>query len=153
MLAELMKRWFFKHNAFRVEQVLIPKKRGVYLSRKARLVQDVVAVICLRQEDEISIDSLNEDLTRSLNYPINTDEVVQNLHHLHRTGLIDIDWHKRIIKRERHALKQYVTKFVVNQEIWPIVMEDWIRVSKAIQEKHNAVNMEYEELLLPKQTD
>jgi P-type Mg2+ transporter len=152
VLAELMKRWFFKRNAFRVEQVLIPKKRGVYLSRRARLVQDVVAVICLRQEDEISIDSLNEDLTRSLNYPINTDEVVQNLHHLRRTGLISIDWHKRIIKREG-TIKQYVTKFVVNQEIWPIILEDWIRVSKAIQEKHNAVNMEYEELLLPKQND
>jgi Mg2+-importing ATPase len=150
-LAEVMKYWFFKHNAYRIEQVLVPKKRGLYLSKRARLVQDVVAVVCLREEDEISIDSLIEDLVRSLNYPINTDEVIQNLHHLRRTGLINIDWHERTIKRES-TLKPYVTQFVMTQEIWSMVREDWIRVNKAILEKHKVVNEEYVELLMPKQS-
>ena len=149
-LAEVVKRWFYKRNAYRVEQVLVPKKRGLYLSRTARLVQDIVAVICLRVEDEITIDSLLEDLTRSLNYPINPDEVAQNLAHLRRTGLISIDWHKRTIKRQG-AVKAYVTKIVVAQTIWPMVYEDWVRINKAIQDRYGEVNAEYVELLTQKQ--
>jgi hypothetical protein len=150
VLAEVVKRWFFKRNSYRVEQVLVPKKRGLYFSRTARLVQDIVAIICLRAEEEITIDSLLEDLTRSFNYPINPDEVVQNLHHLRRTGLIGVDWHKRTVKRSG-TIRDYVNTYVVAQSIWPIVIEDWIKISKTTREKHNTVNSEYEELLMPKQ--
>ncbi len=145
-LAEVVKRLFYKRNAYRVEQVLVPKKRGLYLSRRARLVQDVIAVISLRVEDEISIDSLVEDLTRSLNYPINPDEVAQNLHHLRRTGLITIDWHKRTIKRQG-TLRGYVTKYVEAQTIWPMVYEDWVRINKTIFERYGETNTEYSALL------
>jgi membrane protein YdbS with pleckstrin-like domain len=147
---EVVKRWFYKKNAYRVEQTLVPKKRGLYLSRTARLVQDIVAVICLRVEDEITIDSLLEDLTRSLNYPINPDEVAQNLAHLRRTGLIGIDWHKRTIKRQG-TVKEYVTRIVMTQAIWPLVYEDWIRINKAIQDRYGEVNTEYVELILRKE--
>jgi Mg2+-importing ATPase len=145
-LAEVVKRWFYKRNSYRVEQALVPKKRGLYLSRRARLVQDVIAVICLRVEDEISIDSLIEDLTSSLNYPINPDEVAQNLHHLRRTGLITIDWHKRTIKRQS-IVRGYVTKYVETQTIWPMVYEDWVRINKAIFDRYGEVNPEYTALL------
>jgi Mg2+-importing ATPase len=149
-VVEVVKRWFYKRNAYRVEQVLVPKKRGLYLSRTARLVQDIVAVICLRVEEEITIDSLIEDLTRSLNYPINPDVVAQNLAHLRRTGLISIDWHKRTIKRQG-TVKEYVTRIVVAQTIWPMVYEDWVRINKAIQDHYGEVNAEYAELLMQKQ--
>jgi Mg2+-importing ATPase len=147
VLAEVVKRWFFKRNSYRVEQVLVPKKRGLYFSRTARLVQDIVAVICLRQDDEISIDSLLSDYTSSVNYPINPDEVVQNLHHLRRTGLISIDWHKRTITRSG-SIRDYVTKYVVSQSIWPIVIEDWIKISRIIQERYGSINPQYSELLI-----
>jgi hypothetical protein len=79
-LAEIVKNWFYKRQAYRLEQVLIPKKRvAFYLSRTGRLVQDMVAVICLRFENEILIDSLLEDLSRSVSYPIDSDQVLQNL--------------------------------------------------------------------------
>ncbi len=146
VLAEVVKRWFYKRNSYRVEQALVPKKRGLYLSRRARLVQDVIAVICLRLEDEISIDSLIEDLTRSLNYPINPDEVAQNLHHLRRTGLISIDWHNRTIKRQG-TVREYVTEYVETQAIWPMVYEDWVRINKAIFDRYGEVNTEYSALL------
>jgi hypothetical protein len=135
-----------------LEQVLIPKRRvALYLTRTARLVQDIVAVICLRFENEISIDSLLEDLARSANYPVNSDEVVQNLHHLRRAGLINIDWHQRTIKREK-SMKEYVTKRVVTNEMWPTTIEDWRKINKTIQDKYNKVNGEYQELLFPKQS-
>jgi Mg2+-importing ATPase len=146
VFAEVVKRWFYKRNSYRVEQALVPKKRGLYMSRRARLVQDVIAVICLRVEDEISIDSLIEDLTRSLNYPINPDEVAQNLHHLRRTGLISIDWHKRTIKRKDTA-RNYVTRHVETQKIWPLVYEDWVRINKAIFDRYGEVNTQYSALL------
>lgn len=149
-LVEVVKRWFYKRNAYRVEQALVPKKPGLYISRTARLVQDMVAVICLRADDEITIDSLFEDLTRSLNYPINPDEVAQNLAHLRRSGLISIDWRKRTIKRQG-TVRDYVTKIVMAQAVWPIVYEDWLRIYKSIQDRYEEANAEYVELLTQKQ--
>jgi Mg2+-importing ATPase len=150
-LAEVVKNWFYKRYAYRLEQVLIPKRRAAfYLSRTARLVQDMVAVMCLRFENEISIDSLLEDLSRSVSYPVNSDQVLQNLQHLRRAGLISVDWHRRTIKRER-PMKEYVTKRVMVSDMWPNVVEDWLKISKAIQDTYGKVNMEYQELLTPKQ--
>jgi hypothetical protein len=151
VLAEVVKNWFYKRYAYRLEQVLIPKRRAAfYLSRTARLVQDMVAVMCLRFENEISIDSLLEDLSRSVSYPVNSDQVLQNLQHLRRAGLISVDWHRRTIKRER-PMKEYVTKRVMISDMWPNVVEDWLKISKAVQDTYGKVNMEYQELLTPKQ--
>jgi DNA-binding PadR family transcriptional regulator len=110
----------------------------------------MVAVMCLRFENEISIDSLLEDLSRSVSYPVNSDQVLQNLQHLRRAGLISVDWHRRTIKRER-PMKEYVTKRVMVSDMWPNVVEDWLKISKAIQDTYGKVNMEYQELLTPKQ--
>ncbi len=150
VLAEGVKRWFYKHNSYRIEQVLIPKRRVLYLSRNARLVQDIVAVVCLRAEVESSFDSLVEDLARSFSYPVDSDQVLQSLQHLRRGGLINIDWHRRVIKREG-PMKEYVLKRVAASENWGIVLEDWLKIHKALQEKYGEVNAEYLELLSPKQ--
>ncbi len=149
VLAEIVKRWFFKRHAYRIEQVLIPKRHSFYLSRNARLVQDIAAVICLRPEVEISFDSLLDDLSRSLNVPLDSDQVFQNLQHLRRGGLITVDWRKRSIRREG-PIKEYVTKRVATSEMWPQVFEDWLRVSHVVLQKYNSVNPEFEELLSPK---
>ncbi len=148
VLAEVVKRWFYKRNSYRIEQVLVPKRRALYLGRNARLVQDVAAVICLRVENEISFDSLLEDLTRSLSYPIESDQVLQNLQHLRRGGLVSIDWHQKLIKREG-SMKEYITKRVVSSNTWPIVLEDWIKISRIIQEKYGTINSEFQEVLSP----
>jgi Mg2+-importing ATPase len=151
LLAEVVKNWFYARHAYRLEQVLIPKRRAaLYLSRTTRLVQDIVAVVCLRVEDEISVSSLLDDLARSMNYPFTADEVVQNLHHLRRTRLISIDWDKRLIKREK-PMKEYVATRVVTSEMWPIISEDWRRTSRAIEAEYGKANPEYRELLYPKQ--
>jgi hypothetical protein len=151
LLAEAVKNWFYARHAYRLEQVLIPKRRAaLYLSRTTRLVQDIVAVVCLRVEDEISVNSLLADLARSVDYPFKSDEVVQNLHHLRRTGLVSIDWHKRVIKREK-PMKEYVTTRVVTSEMWPTIMEDWRRISGTIEAEYGEANPEYRELLYPKQ--
>jgi Mg2+-importing ATPase len=150
VLAEIVKRWFFKHHAYRIEQALIPKRRTIYLSRNARLVQDIVAVVCLRTENEISFDSLIEDLSGSLSIPIDSDQVLQNLQHLRRGGLISVDWHQRVIKREG-PMKEYVTKRVAIGETWPMVLDDWLRINRVVQNKHGAVNPEFTELLGPRQ--
>ena len=150
VLAEVVKRWFFKRHAYRIEQVLIPKRRALYLSRNARLVQDIAAVVCLRKENEISFDSLVEDLSRSLSYPIDSDQVLQNLQHLRRGGLITVDWHLRVIKREG-PMKEYITKRVAPSETWSLLLEDWLKINRTINEKYGGVNQEYQELLFARQ--
>ena len=146
VLAQIVKNWFYKRYAYRLEQVLIPKRRAVYVSRTARLVQNMVAVISLRFEDEITIDSLIEDLSLTVTYPIDPDQVAKNLQHLRRTGLVSVDWHNRTIRREK-ALKEYVINNVLAGEMWPTIAGDWSRMKKAIEGKYGKVNTEYQELL------
>jgi hypothetical protein len=150
LLAEAVKRWFYKRYAHRVEQVLVPKRKSVFSSKTAKLMQDIVAVISLRFEDEISMDSLFEDLNSTVNYPFNPNEVTRNLQHMNRAGLIKVDWHLRIIKREP-PLKEHIMKNVVASEMWSTIAEDWRKINAVIQNKRNRVNAEYQELLFPKQ--
>ena len=150
VLAETVKRWFFKRHGYLLEQVLVPKRGTFYLTRTARFAQDIIAIISLRFEDEISIDSLFEDLNSTVNYPFNPNEVTRNLQYMSRAGLIKVDWHLRIIKREK-PLKEHVVKNLVASEMWPIIAEDWRKINAVIQNKRNGVNVEYQELLFPKQ--
>jgi hypothetical protein len=129
---------------------LVPKRKGFYLSKNARLVQNIAAVVCLREENEISLDSLLDDLSRSSNYPIDSDRVYQNLLHLRRGGLIDVDWHKRVIKRTG-PIKEYISKQVVASRMWPLISDDWIRIGKSIQDKYGKVNPDFHDFLFPKQ--
>jgi len=147
VLTEVVKKWFYNRYAYRLEQVLIPTKRArLYLSKTARLVQNMVAIICLRPEDEISMDSLLADLTSSVSYPLDSDQVGHNIQHLRRAGLISINWRQRTIKREK-PMKDYVTKQVVVSEFWPKMAEDWRKIGDIIQDKYNKVNPEYQNLL------
>lgn len=148
LLAETVKEWFYKRYAYRLEQVLIPRRpAGFYLSTTARLIQDMVGVICLRVEDEISVDSLLDDLKGSVTYPVNHELFIHNLQHLRRAGLISFNWQKRTIKREK-AIRDYVMQQVVNSEFWPRIAEDWWKISNTIQSKHGKLNMEYQNILL-----
>ena len=145
VLAETVKRFFYKHYGHRVEQVLVPKRKTIYTNRTVKLMQDMVAVISLRFEDEISIDSLSEDLTSALNYPINLNQMIKNLQHLKRSGLISMDWHSRTIKREEE-LEEYVKKNFVDNEMWSRVAEDWRRISASIENTRTTLNSKYKEL-------
>ena len=149
-LAEFVKRWFYKRHAFRIEQALVPKRKTLYLSKSAKLVQDVAAVVCLREENEISFDSLIEDLSRSLSYPIDSDRVYQSLQYLRRGGLIDVDWHSRRIKRSA-SIKEYITKRVATSPTWTLAYDDWLRIYRAIQDKYGKTNPDFQELFLPRQ--
>jgi len=148
-LAEVVKKWFYRRHAFRIEQVLVPKRKAFYLSRNARLVQDIVATICLRPETEIAFDSLLEDLRNTVSYPVDSDQVLQSLQYPRRGGLISVDWNKRTIKREG-SLKEYVTKRVVASEMWPNVVDDWLKIGRAIKEKYGAINPEYQDMISPR---
>jgi Mg2+-importing ATPase len=151
VLAEGVKRWFHKHHSYYVEQLLVPKKRGLYLSRRARLVQEIISVICLRAEDEISFDSLIEDLKQGLKYPINNNAVVQNLNHLHSAGLINMDWETRTIQRQG-TINEYVTEYVATRTIWSMVNKDWIRIRKAILDRYGETNTDYDILFKKQKT-
>jgi Mg2+-importing ATPase len=145
-LTEIIKSWFYKRYSYRLEQTLIPpRKIGLYLSKTARLIQSMVAVICLRFESEISIDSLTEDLKNSLGYTLDAEQIFHNLNHLRRAGLITVNWHEKTIKRER-AMEDYVVKHVTSN-FWPKVSKDWRKINAFIQTKYGKVNQEYQELL------
>ena len=147
-LAEVVKRWFYRRHAFRIEQVLVPKRKTLYLSANTRLTLDIAAVVCLRQENEISLDSLLDDL-KSLNYPIDSDRVDQNLQHLRRAGLIEVDWHMRLIKRTG-PIKEYVTKRVATNDIWSLIYDDWLNMNRVIQQKYGQANPDFQNLFAPK---
>ncbi|MGD6852380.1 MAG: magnesium-translocating P-type ATPase, partial [Candidatus Bathyarchaeia archaeon] len=148
LTAELVKVWFYKRNAYRIEQVLVPK-RTFYVTRTAKLMQDMIAAICLRVEDEFSIESLTDDLNSALAYPINSNQMARNLQYLRRSNLISVDWRRRTLKREG-ALYEYVEKSIVGGPNWSSVSDEWKKINNILLSKHGAVNPEYEELL-PKQ--
>jgi Mg2+-importing ATPase len=146
-LAEVVKSWFYKRYGYLLEQTLIPpKKIGIYLTKTAKLIQNVIATICLHPEDEITVDSLLEDLKRSMEYPLDYHQVGHTIQYLKRAGLIGFDWRQRTIKREK-PLKEYVTKQLMTSELWPKIAQDWHRISKTLQEKYGKINLEYQELL------
>ncbi len=149
-LAEAVKKWFYKRHAFRIEQSLVPKRKTFYLSKSARLVQDVAAVVCLREEAEISFDSLIADLSGSLSYPIDSDRVYQSLQYLRRGGLIEVDWQKKIIKRS-DSIKEYIKKRISTSQTWPLVFDDWLRINRAIKEKYGNANPDFQDILAPRQ--
>lgn len=148
VLVEVVKKWFYKRYAYRLEQVLIAPRKVGLLPKTARVVQDIVAIICLRFENEISIDSLISDLASSVSYPLNAEQVVHDLHHLRRAGLITIDWRERTVKREK-PMKEYVMKQVAS-EFWPKISQDWQKISSNIQARYNKVNPEYQNLHIQK---
>ena len=145
LVAELVKGWFYKRHAFRLEQVLVPK-RTFYVTRTAKLMQDMLAAISLRAEDEFTIESLTEDLSSVVTYPINSNQLARNLQYLRRSGLISVDWGKRTIKRER-ALYDYATKSIIGGPMWATIGEDWRKINGIILNKRGEVNAEYQELL------
>jgi Mg2+-importing ATPase len=145
LIAELVKSWFYKRNAYRLEQVLVPK-RAYYLTRNAKLMQDMIAAISLREEEEITISSLTDDLNTILSYPINFNQVARNLQYLRRSNLISVDWTQRTVKRER-ALSDYVGNSIIMGPNWATVGEEWRKISLIIQNKHGTVNVEFNELL------
>lgn len=146
IFAEVVKNWFYRRQFYRLEQVLMPKRRGYVLTRNARLTQDLVAAIALRTTDEMSTDSLLEDVATIASYPIDQDQVIQSLHHLRRAGLITVDWHKKTIKREK-TVKDYVNKTVRTSEMWPTIAEDWKKISKITQEKYGSTSPDYQSIL------
>ncbi|MEM1559770.1 MAG: bis-aminopropyl spermidine synthase family protein [Candidatus Bathyarchaeia archaeon] len=148
ILAEIVKSWFYRRYGYRLEQILIPPKRmGVYLTKAAKLIQNVIATICLRPEDEIAVDSLLEDLERSIEYPIDYHQVGHMIQYLKRTGLISFEWRQGMIRREK-PLKEYVVKHLMASDLWPKISQDWYKISMIIKEKYGRVNQEYHELLL-----
>ena len=112
-------------------------------------MQDMIATISLRAENEFSIDSLTEDLNSAIAYPINSNQMARNLQYLRRSGLISVDWNKRTIKREK-SLSEYVKKSIIGGPMWPTIGEDWRKINAIILNKQGEVNVEYQELL-PKQ--
>jgi len=58
------------------------------LTPTARLTQDIVSIVCLRPESEISTDSLLNKLKGIIVYPIDSDQVIRNLHHIRATDLL-----------------------------------------------------------------
>ncbi len=146
LLAEFVKNWFYKRNAFRIEQVLVPK-RTFYVNRTAKLMQDMIATISLRTEDEFTIESLTDDLNSAITYPINSNQMARNLQYLRRSNLISVDWNKRTIKREK-ALSEYVKKSIIGGPMWLNIREDWQKIYNILLNKHGAVNAEYQQLLI-----
>jgi len=143
----VVKGWFYKRNAFRLEQVLVPK-RTLYVTRTAKLMQDMIAAISLRAEDEFSIDSLVDDLNSAVAYPINQKQMGRNIQYLRRSNLISVDWKTRTLKREG-ALEDYV-KNIIAGPMWPTISDEWRKINQILLNKHGEVNPEYQELL-PKQ--
>ncbi len=128
MLAETVKKWFYKRNANLLEQVRVVKVKTVFSDRSVRFMQDMIAVISLLPDEEFTIEVLTDDLNSAINYPINQNQLARNLQYLRRSGLISVDWSKRTIKREK-TLKDYVVKDIVSSPNWATLSEDWRKIN------------------------
>jgi hypothetical protein len=146
LLAEAVKRWFYKRNAHRLEQVRVVKVKTVFADHSVRFMQDMVAVITLHGEDEFSIEVLTDDLNSTINYPMNSNDMARNLQYLRRSNLISVDWSKRTIKREK-ALKDYVQNKIISSPTWPEQSENWRKINAILLSKWGKVNSEYQPLL------
>ena len=146
LLAETVKKWFYKRNANLLEQIRVVKVRTVYSDRSVRFMQDMIAVISLHPEEEFTIESLTADLNSAINYPINQNQLARNLQYLRRTGLISVDWNKRIIKREK-TLPEYVKTKIISGPTWTTTNEDWRKINSVLLNKWGKVNPEYQKLL------
>jgi Mg2+-importing ATPase len=144
-LVEILKRMFYKKYTLRLEQITIPRKGPAYPTPTARLTQNMVALICLRPEAEVSTESLLDGLKDIVAYPLDSEQVVHNIHHLRRTGLVEIDWRKGIIKRQPN-MKAYVDK-LAKSELWPTVTEEWKRIGSIVRTRYGRINQEYERLV------
>jgi Mg2+-importing ATPase len=109
---------------------------------------DIVAIVCLRAENEISLDSLFDDLAKTIKYPLKPQHVLNYLHHLQRGGLISINWRERVVRRE-NATRDYVMK-QVSSESWPEIAKNWRKIRSNLKARYNQVNPEYESLLYAK---
>jgi hypothetical protein len=144
-MVEALKILFYRRHAYRLEHVTVPPKASLYPTPTARVTQNVIAVICLRFEDETSMDSLMNALRAGISYPLHSDQVTEALHHLRRAGLVDIDWRNGIVKR-RKAIADYVSKYTPKED-WPKIAEDWQRIGSQIQARHGRINPEYQRLM------
>jgi len=147
VMVESLKSLFYKRYAQTLEQIVVPAKGPPLLTPTVRLTQNMVAAICLRLEGEISVDSLIEDLKGIMAYPIESNQIIRNLHHMLRTGLVDVNWRKGIITR-KPSMKDYVDK-LARSDLWSRVADDWQRVGSLVRSKYKQVNPEYQKLLQP----
>ncbi|MEM3884539.1 MAG: magnesium-translocating P-type ATPase [Nitrososphaerota archaeon] len=146
-VAEMIKSWFYRKYGYRLEQILIPpKKIGIYLTKTTKLIQNVIAIICLHPEDEITVDTLLEDLERSIEHSFDRYQVGRIIQYLKNVGLISFDHRQRAIRREKQ-LKEYVTKQLMSSELWLKIIHEWYKVGRTIRDKYGKVNPEYQELL------
>ncbi len=144
-LVEAVKTLFYRRHAQKLEKIPVPPRRITYITPMARSIQSIVAVICLRPEGEITIDSLVSDLRKVSTYPTDPDQINIGLHSLRHAGLVSIDWRKGLIKRQT-AMRNYVDK-LAKMETWSKTKDEWRATGSLIQARYGKVNPEYEKLL------
>jgi Mg2+-importing ATPase len=144
-IVEIVKGLFYRRHAQKLEQIPIPKRAIAYITPTARSLQTVIAVICVRFEGEISIDSLDNDLKGIATYTFDSDQITHGLQSLRHGGLITIDWQKGIIKRQP-AIKSYVDK-LTKADIWAKTKDDWRATGYLIQTRYGKINPEYQKLV------
>jgi hypothetical protein len=144
-MVETVKRRFYKRYANRLEQIAVPLKRPAQPTPTAKLTQNMIAMMCLRYDDEISVESLLNDLKAILVYPVDSEHIVDTLHQLQRAKLADIDWRTGKVNRQPE-LKSYIQKLVKSEQ-WPKLVADWRRIGSMIQARYYQVNPEYQKLI------
>jgi Mg2+-importing ATPase len=145
VLVEIVKGLFYKRHAQKLEQIPIPRRAMAYITPTARSLQTTIALICLRLENEISMDSLRNDLKGIATYPIDSDQMTHGLHSLRHAGLITIDWQKGTIKRQP-AIKNYVDK-LTKTELWTKTKHDWREANSLVHTRYGKINPEYQRLV------
>jgi Mg2+-importing ATPase len=145
VMVESLKTLFYKRYAQRLEQILVPAKGPPMLTPTVRLTQNIVAALYLHPESEIPTDSLLDELKDIMAYPVESDQVIRNLHHIRRMGLVDVDWRKGVITR-KPAMKDYLDR-LIKSDLWSRVADDWQRINVLLHSKYGQVNPEYEKLI------
>ena len=106
ILAEIVKREFYKRELTRIEQMTVKPKRRRYLNRFEEILYHAVAILYVNP-GIITIDILISDLEAVIEEPLNRRTVPRVLVHLQRAGLVTFNPTTRIIERSP-KFKEYV---------------------------------------------
>ncbi len=148
-LVEIVKYVFYRRFGHVLEPAPIPKREIRQLTPTGRSVQDLVAIISLRSEDKVPVQSLLEDLKGNVTYVVDSDQVITGLHHLRRLGIVEIDWDKSLVRR-LPSMKEFVND-LSRGELWSSVADDWRRFGFILRAKYGGTNPEYDKLWLREQ--
>ncbi len=139
-LVEIVKSIFYKRYAYRLEQVIITKKRtDNYVNRTTTLIHTMLLLLLLYPTDTILEDTFLADLNSFVDYSYDSVHVGKAIQYMRRGGLISFDFKKKTITRN-DSINNFVKDVLKKDKQWPLLREEWNQAKEFLQTKHHEIS-------------